>query len=100
MNELLHLEELRNQSYQDLRRRNEIVKRWFDGQKSTLDTFREGDLVLKWDEDRAKPGKHKKFESMWSGPYVVAKCIGKNAFELAKLNGCKLPISVNGQYLK
>ena len=30
MNELLHLEELRNQSYQNLQNRNEIVKKWFD----------------------------------------------------------------------
>lgn len=30
MNELLHLEELRNKLYQDLQKRNAIVKRWFD----------------------------------------------------------------------
>lgn len=76
------------------------MKRWFDTRKATLDTFKEEDLMLKWDEDRAKLGKHKKFESLWSEPYLIAKCIGKNAFELAKLNGCKLSISVNGQHLK
>ena len=73
-----------------------MMKRWFDTQKCSLDTFKEGDLVLKWDEDRAKFRKHKKFESLWSKPYLIARCIGKNAFEIAKLNGWKLSISVNG----
>ena len=56
--------------------------------------------MLKCDENRAKPKKHKKFKSLWFEPYLIAKCIRKNAFELAKLNGWKLSISVNGQHLK
>ena len=47
MNELLHLEEFWNNSYQDLQKRNEIMKRWFDAWKATPDTFKEGDLMLK-----------------------------------------------------
>lgn len=62
MNELLHLEESRNKSYQDLHKRNTIVKKWFDNQKGSLNYFK-GYLVLKWDEDRVKPEKYKKFES-------------------------------------
>jgi len=72
------------------------MKRWFDAWKATSNTFKEGDLVLKWDEDRTKSKNHKKFESLWFGPYLIARCIRKNAFEIAKLNGWKLPISVNG----
>jgi len=47
MNELLHLEEFQNKLYQDLQKRNEIMKRWFDARKATLDIFKEGDLMLK-----------------------------------------------------
>lgn len=47
MNELLHLEELWNQYYRDLQGRNEIVKKWFDIWKATMENFKEGDLVLK-----------------------------------------------------
>lgn len=72
------------------------MKKWFDIQKATSKNFKEEDLVLKWDEDRTKSGKHKKFEALWSKPYMIAKCIGKNSFEIAKLNGWKLTISVNG----
>lgn len=100
MNELIHLEESQNQSYQDLQKRNAIVKRWFDTWKATLDIFQEGDLVLKWDMDRFGAGKHNKFEALWSRPYLIARHARKNAFKLAKLNGWELPISVNGQHLK
>lgn len=52
--------------------------------------------MLKWDEDRAKIKKYKKFESLWFEPYMIARCIGKNLFEIDKLNGWKLLILVNG----
>lgn len=57
--------------------------------------FKEGDLLLKWDEDRAKLGKHRKFNSMWSGPYQIARVINTNAFELRKMDGQMLPITIN-----
>jgi len=100
MNELLHLEEFWNKLYQDLQNRNAIIKRWFDVRKVTPDIFLKGDLVLKWNVDRSKVGKHKKFESLWSGPYLITGHTRKNAFKIAKLNGWKLPILVNGKHLK
>jgi len=100
MNELLHLEESQNESYQNLQKRNVIIKRWFDTWKATLDIFKEGDLVLKWDVDRSRAEKHNKFESLWIGPYLIVGHAGKNAFKLAKMNGWELPISVNGHHLK
>lgn len=87
MNELLNLEETREKSYAKSMKRQEVIKRWFDKKKASTITFREGDLVLKWDEDRAKPEKHTKFDSMWSGSYQVAKVIDPNAFELRKMDG-------------
>jgi len=56
--------------------------------------------VLKWDVDRSKAKKHKKFKSLWSGTYLITEHAEKNALEIAKLNGWKLPILVNGQQLK
>lgn len=61
-----------------------------------MDIFQEGDLVLKWEEDRSKAKNHKKFESLWSRPYLIAGRVEKNDFEIAKLNGWKLLILVNG----
>lgn len=39
------------------------VKRSFN-KKAKARIFREGDLVLKWDADRAKPRKHSKFDAL------------------------------------
>lgn len=63
-------------------------------------TFQVGDFDLKWDVDREKPGKHSKFDAIWSGPYVIIGCKEANAFRLARLNGESLPIVVNGIHLK
>lgn len=100
MNELIHLEEKKENSYKELQKRHGIVKRWFDGKKAFDTTFKEGELVLKWDEEKEKPRKHKKFDSLWSRPYVISKRIGPNAFEITRLDGHILPITVNGQHLK
>ena len=75
------------------------MKRNFD-KKARVRTFREGDLVLKWDADRAKPGRHSKFDALWSGPYLIASCKQANAFQLSRPNGEVLPIPVNEIYLK
>ena len=42
--------------------------------KATAKVYSKGDLVLKWDENRAKLGRHSKFDAMWSGPYVIISC--------------------------
>lgn len=68
--------------------------------KARVRIFREGDLVLKWDTDRAKPGRHSKYDPLWSDPYLIASCKQANAFQLCRLDGEILPILVNGIYLK
>lgn len=100
MNELLRLEEIREKSYKENMKRQEVVKRWFDKKKASAITFREGDLVLRWDEIQVKLEKHTKFDSMWSGPYQIAKVVDPNAFELRKMDGRMLSITVNDQHLK
>ncbi len=75
------------------------MKRSFD-KKARARIFRDGDLVLKWDADREKPGRHSKFDSLWSGPYLIASCKLANVFQLSRPNGEVLPIPVNGIFLK
>lgn len=40
-----------------------MIKRSFD-KKDKARTFQEGDLVLKWDADTEKSGKHSKFDAI------------------------------------
>ena len=97
--DLMELKEIREHAIQTIEKDQALVKRWFD-KKARARTFQEGDLVLKWDADRAKPGRHSKFDAIWSGPYMVTGCKSSNAFQLSTLDGEELPIPVNGIYLK
>lgn len=99
MAELLELEEKRNIATESLEIHQQQVKRSFD-RRARPRIFREGDLVLKWDSNKAKPGKHSKFDPLWGGPYLISKCKQNNAFQLSQPNGDIFPISVNGIHLK
>ena len=57
-------------------------------------------MILKWDEDRAKPNKHRKFDSLWSGPYITVWEIQMNAYELECMKSQILSITMNEQHLK
>ena len=55
------------------------VKKSFD-KKAIARVYSKGDLVLKWNAERAKLGRHSKFDAMWSGPYVITSCKKANTF--------------------
>lgn len=99
MEELMEIEEKRGKAMQTLEVHQQQVKRNFD-KRARVRIFREGDLVLKWDVDKAKPGRHSKFDVLWSGPYLIVSCKQANVFQLSRPNGEILPIPVNGIYLK
>ena len=79
MAELMEMEEKRSQAMQTLKTHQQQVKKSFD-KKARVRIFREGDLVLKWDADREKLGRHSKFDALWSGPYLINSCKQANAF--------------------
>lgn len=95
----MELEEIGNRAMQTLNVHQGQVKKFFD-KKDTFRTFKVGDLVLKWDADRAKPRRLSKFDAIWSGPYVITSCKEANSFNLARLSGEALPIAFNGIHLK
>jgi len=70
---LIYLDELYENSERDIQKTNSMVKRWFEKKYASNSSFKLGNLVLKWDEDRAKPGSHRKFDSFWSGIYIITK---------------------------
>lgn len=75
------------------------VKRIFD-RKSRSRKFMVGDLVLLWDKRREPKGAHKKFDSLWIGPFKITHEYGPNTFRLAYPDGTPLPIPYNGKDLK
>ena len=70
MIELIELEEKRGKAMQTLELHQQQVKKSFD-KKARVRIFKEGDLVLKWDADREKIGRHSNFDALWSGPYLI-----------------------------
>jgi len=99
MLELVKLEELRKSTIIKLEQYQQSTKRWFD-RKDMPQDFKLGDLVLKWDADRAKTGHHSKFDAIWSVPYIIISCKDANSFDLSHLDGGVISIPINGIYLK
>jgi hypothetical protein len=63
-----------------------MMKRLFD--KRTKDNmFSMGDLVLKWDKRREDPGKHGKFDKLWTCPFRIESLEGENTFGIQNLQG-------------
>lgn len=70
---LIYLNELRENLYREIQKRNSVVKKWFDKRYAYNVSLKLGHLVLKWDEDRTKPGHHRKFDSLWFRTYHIIK---------------------------
>ena len=80
--------------------RQSKVKQTFD-RKAKEDSFKAGDLVLKWDAARQEKGKHGKFDALWTGPFVVSSAMQNNTFDLQNLAGeSVLGGPFNGRFLK
>ncbi|XP_059076736.1 uncharacterized protein LOC131875997 [Cryptomeria japonica] len=56
--EIIELEEAREVAFTTLQDRQEVIKRWFDSKTSSDVIFALKDLVLKYNERMAKPGKN------------------------------------------
>ena len=63
MAELMELEEKRGKDMHTLEIHQQQVKKSFDN-KARVRIFRDRDVVLKWDVDRAKPGRHSNFDAL------------------------------------
>ena len=62
-------------------------------------TFHEGDLILFYDQAHDVLG-HVKFDSLWLGPYIISKDLGKGAYLSEDFEGNPLPNPCNALYLK
>jgi transposase InsO family protein len=99
MNEIIELDESRRKAFDQIVRNQDKVKRTFD-KSSRPRNFQKDDTVLLWDKRHEKPGKHEKFDSLWTGPYIIQDVAGPNSFYLSRMDGEKLTLPVNGQLLK
>lgn len=97
--ELLEVQEKREKALIAMSNRQQVVKRWFD--KKALDQgLKCKDLVLKFNKRAAKLGQHKKFDSLWEGPFKIIQCKKHNACKLENMEKEGLGILVNRIHLK
>jgi hypothetical protein len=76
------------------------IKKTFD-RKAKEDSFQIGDWVLKWDALRQEKGKHGKFDSLWTCPFMITQVQNNNTFILQNLEGDEVfGGPVNGRFLK
>ena len=59
-----------------------------------------GDSILLWDKRRAPKGMHKKYDTLWKGPFTIHLTFESNTLKLAYLDGEVPPLTYNGQDLK
>jgi hypothetical protein len=66
--ELLQLEEQREEEILEMKKIQQVVKRYFDKRTNSKD-FQKYQLVLLWNKEKEKPYFHTKIEAHWIGPY-------------------------------
>ena len=81
INQTIHLQKTREEIYNRAVKVQENIKKLFDKRTKASD-FKVGDKVLKWDSRREDKGKHRKFDILWQGPYLIQATVGPNAFFL------------------
>jgi hypothetical protein len=77
------------------------MEKVFD-EKDKPQIFLEGDLVLLWDKRHKYLGKHKKFDRLWLGPYVIKEMCDQipNYLCLGDLEGQWFNFHINGKHVK
>ena len=76
VNQLIHLQQTREQVGERLQIYQDKMKMLFD-KKTKERNFAVGDLVMKWDKLREDPGKHGNFDLVWSGPFILEATEGE-----------------------
>jgi hypothetical protein len=66
--------------------RQKRIKDTFD-RKEKVDSFQVGDWVLKCDALKQDKGKHNKFDSFWTGPFMITQVQHNITFILQSLGG-------------
>jgi hypothetical protein len=100
MLDLVELQQVREQLVEKSEAHQKRIKDTFD-RKTKVDNFQVGYWVLKWDDLRQDKGKHDKFNSLWTGPFMITQVQHNNTFILQSLGGEEMfGGPVNGRFLK
>jgi hypothetical protein len=83
-NALLDLEEKRLFALDNIKKRHQTVKKYFNKSVKNV-KFKVNEKVLLWDSTHADRGRHSKFQKLWMGPFKIAFVPGTNSYILKDL---------------
>jgi hypothetical protein len=84
INALLALEEKRMFALDNIKRRQQTVKKYFNKSVKTV-KFKVNEKVLLWDSTHIDRGRHSKFQKLWLGPFKITFVLGTNSYILKYL---------------
>lgn len=97
--QLVELDEVRPEAQrQNIKVQNQM-KRLYD-KRTTYRKFEIGDLILMWDARNQDKARHKKFEALWLGPYMILEKVGEDAHYLQSTIGDNQELPVHRQFLE
>ena len=99
MNALLALEEQMTFSLDNIKRRQQIVKIYFNKSVKAI-KFKVNEKVFLWDSTHANRGRHSKFQKLWLGPFKIVFVPGTNSYILKHSQERLFSYSTNGSHLK
>jgi hypothetical protein len=84
INMLLDLEEQRMISLDNIKRRQQNVKKYFNKSVKTV-KFKVNEIFFLWDSAHADRGRHSKFHKLWLGSFNISFVLGTNSYILKDL---------------
>ena len=99
MNALLDLEEQRTFAFDNIKRIQQTVKKYFNKSVKTV-KFKINNKVLFWDSSHDDRGRHSKFQKSWLCPFKISFVLGANSYILKDLQEQLFSYSTNGSHLK
>jgi hypothetical protein len=79
INTLLALEEKRMFSLDNIKRRQQIVKKYFNK------SLKANEKKILWDSAHTDRGRHSKFQKLWLDPFKITFVLGTNSYILKYL---------------
>ncbi len=70
IDQIVEFDGTRHTTFDNICKSQSNIKKSFD-KYSRSRSLQVGDMVLLWDRKNEKPGKHKKLDSLWLGPYII-----------------------------
>jgi hypothetical protein len=99
VNALLALEEQRMFSLENIKRRQQTVKKYFN-KSAKFVRYKVNEKVLMCDSTHTDRGRHSKFQTLWLGPFKITFDLGANSYILKDLEERLFSYSTNDSHLK